>query len=249
MKEAIGADAARVLPLLDKHQFTFLIEDPATVWHLGPQRYSEIARRYHPLTTRRDRLAIDINIVERYQNVYPTKQQTGIELFQLVHLASANFPRVALYFENSILASDSSLLSAAASTVTKTEQLGTKLAVETPFGAGIPWSGAVLVDGKPWPIANDRHVWIPAGPHVVESATRGAPAARIVDFNGNLQSARYAKDGAIQISYQSDSRALAIVDRKPLRVEIDGAAADSEVMLGSTVVLPRGQHLVTIQTE
>ena len=43
-------DAARLLPLLDTHDFTFLIEDPATVWNLGPQRYPEIAKRYQPLT-------------------------------------------------------------------------------------------------------------------------------------------------------------------------------------------------------
>ena len=85
MRDAIGADAARVLPLLDTHNFTFLIEDPATVWHLGPQRYPAIAERYRALTPHRDKLAIDLNIVERYQNVYPTKQQTGTELFQLVH--------------------------------------------------------------------------------------------------------------------------------------------------------------------
>jgi hypothetical protein len=36
MRDAIGADAARVLPLLDRHSFTFLIEDPATIWNLGP---------------------------------------------------------------------------------------------------------------------------------------------------------------------------------------------------------------------
>src|SRR5207248_3006584 len=80
MREALGADAARVLPLLDTHSFTFLIEDPATVWHLGAQRYPAIADRYAPLTTHRDRLAVDLNIVDRYQNVYPTKQQTGTEL-------------------------------------------------------------------------------------------------------------------------------------------------------------------------
>ena len=51
---------------------------------LGPQRYQTIAERYLPLTPP-DRLAIDLNIVDRYQNVYPTKQQTGTELFQLVH--------------------------------------------------------------------------------------------------------------------------------------------------------------------
>ncbi len=81
MRDAIGADAARVLPLLDAHSFTFLIEDPATVWNLGPQRYQAIAERYRALTPHRDRLAIDVNIVERYQDVYPTKQQTGTELY------------------------------------------------------------------------------------------------------------------------------------------------------------------------
>ena len=88
MRDAIGADAARVLPLLSSHNFTFLIEDPATVWNLGPQRYQAIADRYRPLTPHAEKLAIDLNIVDRYQNVYPTKQQTGTELFQLVHQAA-----------------------------------------------------------------------------------------------------------------------------------------------------------------
>jgi hypothetical protein len=42
----------------------------------------------HPHT---EKLAIDLNIVDRYQNVYPTKQQTGTELFELVHQAAATF--------------------------------------------------------------------------------------------------------------------------------------------------------------
>ena len=66
-----------MLPLLDTHSFTFLIEDPATIWNLGPQRYPAIAERYRAAHPRTEKLAIDINIVERYQNVYPTKQQTG----------------------------------------------------------------------------------------------------------------------------------------------------------------------------
>ena len=104
-------------PLLDTRSFTFLIEDPATVWHLGPERYPAIAERYRALTPHTDKLAIDLNIVERYQNVYPTKQQTGIELFQLVHRAAASFPRVALYFENSLLPPDLQLLPSAAAAV------------------------------------------------------------------------------------------------------------------------------------
>jgi len=69
MRDAIGADARRVLPLLDRRTFTFLIEDPATIWNLGPQRYRSIAAAYQELTPHREKLAVDLNIVDRYQNV------------------------------------------------------------------------------------------------------------------------------------------------------------------------------------
>ena len=134
MREKIGADTSRVLPMLNFHDFIFLIEDPATVWNLGPQRYPQIAARYPA----QDKMAIDINVVERYQDVYPTKQQTGTELFELVHTASSAFPRVALYFENSILSNDLPLLSSAASSVDRAETIAGKLAVESRHGVGIP---------------------------------------------------------------------------------------------------------------
>ena len=54
------AESDRLLPLLARHDFTFLIEDPATIWHLGPQRYPQIAEKY--VTPHQDKLAIDINI-------------------------------------------------------------------------------------------------------------------------------------------------------------------------------------------
>ena len=137
MHDLIGADASRLLPLLDKHDFTFLIEDPATIWNLGPQRYPQIASRYQPLTTHTNHLAIDINIVERYQDVYPTKQQTGTELFELVHLAAQSFSRVALYFENSILTPDLPLLASAAASVDKVEQNGSRLTIDSHAGVGV----------------------------------------------------------------------------------------------------------------
>jgi hypothetical protein len=168
MKDAIGADVTRILPQLETHDFTFLIEDPATVWNLGPQRYPEIAKRYEPLTQRASKLAIDINIVDRYQDVYPTKQQTGAELFQLVHLASSAFPRVALYFENSILPPDLSLLPAAGAIVSRFDRNGTKATVDSPHMVGVAWQGDALVDGRPWPVSDGNTVWLPAGPHTLE---------------------------------------------------------------------------------
>src|SRR5579872_1737846 len=184
MREKLGADVARVLPLLAQHEFTFLIEDPATVWNLGPPRYLQIAARYAPLTSAQDKLAIDVNIVDRYQDVYPTKQQTGTELFELVHTAAASFPRVALYFENSILRQDWGLLASSASTVGRAQRVGSKLAIDSQRGAGVPWQGPALVDGKPWPVLNDKTLWLPRGPHSIEPSAK-TTALRLLDFNGD----------------------------------------------------------------
>jgi len=250
MRDLIGADAARVLPLLDQHDFTFLIEDPATIWNLGPQRYPQIAARYQPLTQHTGKLAVDINIVERYQDVYPTKQQTGTELFQLVHMASRAFPRVALYFENSILKPDLPLLASASAVVDKVEQDGARLTVASPYGVGIPWQGPALVNGRPWPVRSDTTLWLPAGAALVQPGPK-EQGPRILDFNGDLRSAS-ASSAGLEFSYESSARALAIIDRRPARFQIDGAPANPKVLdCGSnfTLVLPRGQHVVQLETQ
>jgi hypothetical protein len=247
MRDLIGADAARVLPLLDRHDFTFLIEDPATIWNLGPQRYPQIAARYQPLTRHTDRLAIDINIVERYQDVYPTKQQTGTELFQLVHVAAQAFPQVALYFENSILTPDLPLLASAAATVDKVERNGSRLSIDSRHGVGVSWQGPASVNGHLWPVRSDTTLWLPAGTSVVEAAPKDT-SLRIVDFNGDLRSAN-ASAQDLQFSYQSNARALALLNARPGKIEIDGAPAGEELLESAAsfvLRLPRGQHVVTL---
>jgi hypothetical protein len=245
MRDAIGADAGRVLPLLDSHSFTFLVEDPATVWHLGPQRYQTIADRYRALTRHADKLAVDLNIVERYQNVYPTKQQTGTELFQLVHAAVAGFPRVALYFENSLLAPDLALLPSAAAPVTRFEKVGPKAVLDSPSAVGLPWKGPAIVDGQPWPVLDAATVWLPAGPHSVEP---GGPVASIhvLRFNGELKAARIVDAATIEFSYESSARAIALLDRIPAFVQVDGAPAPPP--RDAALLLPRGQHVVMVSS-
>jgi hypothetical protein len=243
MHDLIGADAAAVLPMLAQHDFTFLIEDPATIWNLGPQRYPQIAERYRALTDRRDKLAIDISIVERYQDVYPTKQQTGTELFELVHLASASFNRVALYFENSILSPDLPLLAAAGASVDKMDQAGGKLVVTSKLGVGIPWTGPATVNGKPWPIRDDRTLWLPPGACAIAAAPADVPL-RVLDFNGTIRSALPTAKG-LELAYESTSRAIAVLASRPSRVDVDGLPLAS--VAGETLILPRGQHLVIIE--
>ncbi len=243
MREKIGADASRLLPMLASHDLTFLIEDPATVWNLGPQRYPQIAARYKGLTAAPEKLGIDINIVERYQDVYPTKQQTGTELFQLVKLASEAFDRVALYFESSISTADLPLLAAAASTVDRAEQAGGKLVIDSRRGVAVKWSGPALVDGRLWPVGNGSSLLLPRGMHAIEAAPK-APAMRLIDFNGELKSAKALVDG-VEFAYQSGARAMAEFEGAPKRVEIDGAEVKPQIA-GHVVMLPRGQHVVTV---
>ena len=250
MKDAIGADAGRVLPLLDQHSFSFLIEDPATVWNLGPQRYPEIAKRYAPLTPHRDKLAIDINIVDRYQDVYPTKQQTGTELFELVHMAATAFPRVTLYFENSILKPDLPLLAAASAVVSSYAQdkRTHRTSIDSAIDVEVAWTAAgALVDGKPWPFDTGKAVRLAAGAHVIDPAPK-REGISVSDLNATLRSA--SADGKrVRFRYQSDARAIVRFDRKPAAIEVDGQPVATDCLKSGfaetndcTVLLPRGEH-------
>jgi len=243
MRDAIGADSASLLPMLETRGFTLLVEDPATVWNLGADRYMTIAQRYRMLTHHPEKLAIDINVTERYQDVYPTKQQTGIELSELVHNAALVFRRVALYFENSLLAPDLPLLAAAAPGVVHMEARGATLVVRSSNPIGLNWRSPAMVDGRPWPVSDRETVWLPAGSHTVEPGNWSGP--RLVRLNGELLSARATGSTEIAFHYLSDSRAIACFDRKIRKVELDGKPLIPGPDSQSTLLLPRGEHFVT----
>ncbi len=209
MRDKLGADAPRLLGSAQRRGVTFLVEDPATIWNLGPERYAEMARRYAALTRRADLLAIDLNIVERYQDVYPVKQQTGTELFQLVRSAAASFQRVALYFENSILGPDWPLLAAAAAQLRQAAWTGGGLEIDSPQPVSVAWKGCALVDGREWPVQDGERVLVAAGKHKLMHC-QDLPPHRLADFNGTLLDARIVR-GRIRVKYESRSRAIALV--------------------------------------
>jgi hypothetical protein len=156
---------------------------------------------------------------------------------------------VALYFENSILAPDIPWLASAAAAVDRFKHEGTKIEVQSPRVAGVPWRGPALVDGRPWPAFDGETVWLPAGSHTIEPA-EGECDARLLDFTGDLVAATCLTDG-LEFSYRSDASAFAFLDRRPNTVEVDGEVreirgVDSE---GRHLIrLPRGQHVVTVKT-
>jgi hypothetical protein len=241
IRDALGADVARSLPLIRAHKSTLLVEDPATLWNLGPERYAKLAEKYRELTPDRSRIAVDINVVERYQDVYPTKKQTGIELFELVHQAAVSFSRVALYFENSIEKQDLELLPAAASTA-KVQANGIDgLDVKTSELTRIPWQGPVEMDGKPWPLHNRNFVLTPCGKHHLTPGVEQS-AVTIADFNGRVQSI-VSGNHAVELSYASSTRAIAVLASPVSAIEVDGQTFP----VSTSVLLPAGQHLVTFK--
>ncbi len=245
IRDALGADVARSLPVIQAKRSTLLVEDPAPLWGLGAERYSKLATKYGELTSDRRRIAVDINVVERYQDVYPTKKQTGVELLELVHEATTSFTHVALYFENSLEKQDLPLLPAAATRAKVVPTKTGELEVEAAEPTRVKWSGPAKLDAKPWPVQDGEYALIPAGKHRLTAATE-RPVVTLTDFNGEIQSAITGKNG-VDLAYVSHSRAIAKVNSPVASVEVDGVvlpkAAGSE---GTSILLPAGQHLVSI---
>lgn len=241
IRDALGADVARTLPLLEARHDTLLVEDPATLWSLGPSRYAKIAEKYREIAPHDNHIGIDINIVERYQDVYPTKKQTGVELLELAHEASASFSRVALYFENSIEKQDLALLPVAATAATVAQKAPDEIVVDTPQPVRIAWEGPVELDGHVWPVQSARNVLVPAGEHILTPGLAAA-AVTIDGFNGEIRSA-VATAFATEIAYTSRSRAIAILAAPVSSIAVDGAPSHAE-LCGQAVLLPAGQHVV-----
>ena len=126
-----------------------------------------------------------------------------------------------------------------------------ELDVTTPQACRILWSGAVEIDGKPWPLQSPVSVLVPAGHHRLTPGftTPGIPTPlHISDFNGEVQAGQTTQTG-IELAYTSQSRAIATLDSSVSAVEVDGSLYWRS--LGGEkpqfFVLPAGQHLVSFR--
>lgn len=246
MREAVGADVGVMFDLLDKHEFTLILEDPGTVWHMGPRRYAELARTYSKMTRHAGKLGIDINIIDRDIAAYPTEKQTGSEFLELFYHAGKHFQTVMVYGEQTMLPQDAELVSCALAPKVHAEIVdnGIRMSAPTPFvyRSGLDL-GSIHVNGQPWPFMDAAGVSLPAGSHVL---SRSKPAEiqrpRLVKLNGTLEGARYVDDRTIDFKYNSLGRALSIFSEKLQTLQVDdGAVTEAS---GPLVMLPRGSHKV-----
>ncbi len=244
--DSLGANVALSLPVVREHDGTMLVEDPATLWNMGPERYAKLASEYRKMTSVRERLAVDLNVVERYQDVYPTKKQTGVELFELVHQASSAFGQVALYVENSLERQDLELLPAAASAANVQRTALGELEVNTPSPVRVNSHATVELDGRAWPLQSPGSVLVPAGKHMLKEVAE-TPSITLADFNGEVRSAAVSGSEA-QIAYISSGRAIAVPGTSVSLIEVDGASywKAGNGAPPESVLLPAGQHVLTL---
>lgn len=241
IRDELGADIARTLPLMKSEKSTLLVEDPANLWDLGPDRYPKLATKYRELTADTNSVGVDINVVERYQDVYPTKKQTGVELFELVHEAAASFGRVALYFENSIGKQDLPLLPAAASTAHISAAENGGFEITSRDLTRVDYHSPAAVDGRVWPVQGGNWVLLPSGTHRLTSGT--LPAVALADFNGDLRSG-FARPNSSAVSYISKTRAIAVLGSPVASIKVDGVPFAEAEPAGKAILLPAGEHLV-----
>ena len=246
MREAVGADVSVMFGLLDKYDFTLVMEDPGTVWHLGPRRYAELAQTYSKMTRHAARLGIDINIIERDVQTYPTEKQTGTEFLELFFQAGRHFQTVMVYSEKTMLPQDADLVSCALASEVHGEvaQRGIKVNALLPivYRSGLKRTD-FDVDEDLWPCVDGGDVRLPAGSHSISidrNAERNRP--RLVKLNGDILGARYVDGKTIEFSYSTKRRAIAIFDRAPHSLQVDeGARAKTTT---AWVMLPRGSHKI-----
>ncbi len=256
IRDFLGYDNRLLLKLLERIPFDFIIQDPAILWSLGPERYTRISSLYRSLTARADLLAIDVNVARRQFVSYPTERQAGSEVLQLARVTSRDFPQTMFYSEASITRLDRALMGKASAVGAVAELAGGALTVDSEYGAGVAWTRPALVDGKPWPYQDDTHVWLTPGRHTI-TPREGTPPLRLVDFNGGLREVKELRGPETQdpirglsMVYSSRSRAIAVVERRPAAIWIDGVESQPVTLPrrdGSVaVLLPPGEHWVSM---
>ena len=265
IRRQIGVDSLELVKLMDRFPFTLQVEDPSEFWAASPERYREFGRTYRALVKDPARLMFDINVVAD-RNVasseLPSQLATGTEFARLLLAASAPTGRAAIYSEWTVTPQDWQWAGAVLASETRvTSYDGADVwKVDGPRAVAlrIPRDvRAIFLDGKQWPVVEEGSVLIPAGKHLL---TFSRPSrlgswmdveqlqARLHSISGELLDADVTRRG-LEFSYDSPGRCLAVFNKQPYRVRVDGREWSSVPLYSRgewALVLPAGRHSVDV---
>lgn len=250
MRENIGVDAEAIAKLQDKYHFILQIEDPFSLWKLGPDRYKVIGEEYRNIMSSGNELSIDINVIDRGGKVYPTKKQRGVELYQLINNASKYTDKVILYSLSTVEKADMELVPYTTSNdinvleISKNEYI---IKADKRFVWNTDTEGKTYyIDGEKWYFVSKQGVIIPGGEHkLMVQAIENSSELFIERITGEISDV--SQDKNINFSYSSKGRFYIVVNRKPSQIKIDGNIFNPEYKENNgnyTIVLPEGKHRV-----
>jgi uncharacterized protein YdaL len=256
----MGVDSNLIVPLMDQFPITLQVEDPMQYWAESPDRYKRFTETYLKLIQDRKRLMFDINAVDRdirYSHS-PTLLPVGTELARMVIEASEASGRVGLYSEGTIPFEDLQTLA---------NVFAHDARVDRRWNSWVTRSnGAVLLatpgrwqdfklDNIVWPGWGENEVFVPGGTHRITALERKFSLfdtsildIRLLRFTGDLDTLTRT-DRGFQFAYDSNMRNLALFNKQPFGVMVDGHPHPDPVFshLGLwSVRLPRGRHSVDI---
>lgn len=253
MRERIGVDAKDIAKLQDKYNFMLQIEDPYTLWNLGPERYKVIGEEYRSIMSPKNLLSIDINIINRMGEVYPTSKQRGLETYELISNAAKHTDKVILYALGTVEDSDMEFAPyTRGSDITIEESAENEYIIKSNkrFIWETDTKGKVYyIDGKQWPFYSEKGVIIPGGQHSlkVESNLEDSIEFRIESINGEISDVILESD--IIFNYSSHGRFYMAMNKRPGEVKLDGNLINIELkeVNGKYVMtLPEGNHKVVV---
>jgi len=258
-----GIDSHLILSLMDQFPFTLQVEDPFYFWTESPDRYKRFGQTYTKLVRDPNRLMFDINVVndrDLSHSHSPTVLPAGIELAQCLIYATMVSGRAAIYDASTVAFEDLQTLSRVLAHSAHVEphwnswvtQSNQSVLLSTPG----KWEN-FRVDDKVWPGWSDTEISLPAGRHRITAVPQkssfrffntSALDLRLLHFTGDLDSLAPTNRG-LGFSYDSHLRALALLNRRPFEVKVDGQPLQDqpEVLFGTwSIRLPRGRHQVEV---
>jgi uncharacterized protein YdaL len=269
-----GVVSHLIVSLMDQFPFTLQVEDPAHFWAENPNRYKQFAETYLKLVRDRKRLMFDVNIVDRdiRHSDAPSQLAVGIELARTVLSASEASGRVGIYSEGTIPIEDLQTLANVLAHKAKLEYRNNSWVTQSEQSVLLTAPGDwqhFKMDNIFWPGWSQNDVFVPSGTHRIAPAEKrlgwfdipflekfrlfdtSILDIRLVHYAGNLDRLTRT-DRGLQFSYDSNTRSVALFNKQPNKIMMDGQLYPEQVVSHSglwSVRLPRGRHSVDVMAD
>jgi uncharacterized protein YdaL len=209
-----------------------------------------IAKEKHPSW----KPMVELNFDKLAPKSSVTNQLCGVELMGLIAEAAEDSVRLTLRTEENIFEVDFKSLqfASAASAFLQISKNEWTLESNHTVSIDLPTNQTAMINGNVWPVISRGSVLIPQGKHTLSIGTPISKLksflssnVRILDCAASITDARPTTRG-MQFSYRSELPSPVIFSEKVHHVNVDGLPLSTTSQTSETMILPPGEHDVTV---